>query len=155
MSALSAALRVRPGALPPDLWALRPERLAFRGVEYVPDDQPALVSTAPQAVLWLALAAEDLVVLGPYGEVGAFAALISAARDVALESGRARLVASVRNDEIERFECLQRLGFLLVEARIGVVAAGDSAKRDEARMWGDIAARDELVLALAAAAGSH
>jgi hypothetical protein len=149
LTASQAAARVRPGALPPDLWALRPGRLAFRGAQYDADAQPALVSASPLAVLWLALEAEDLVILGPYGEVSAFAGLVSAARQVALESGRARLVASVRNDEIERFEWLQRLGFVLIEARLGSGSAGEDDASDEARMWGDIAARDELVFALA------
>ena len=141
--------RVRPGALAPDFWALRPARLCCRADEYQADGLPALTVRAPQAVLWLGLAGEDLVVFGPFGDVAAYGALTEAARCVAEETGRARLVASVRNDEIERFDSLQRLGFRLVEARIGVLSQAGEDEGEQARMWGDIAARDELVLARA------
>jgi hypothetical protein len=111
-------------------------------------DQPALASMEPRGALWLALDGEDLVLLGPYGAAEAFAPLVAAARRTALETGRARLLASVRNDEIDRFECLQRLGFTLMEARLGVLSAGEDERGDEGRTWGDIAARDELIFAL-------
>jgi hypothetical protein len=148
LTASAPVVRVPPGRLPADAWALVPETLAFRGAAFAHESQPALVAPASRAVLWLALDAEDLVLLGPYGSVEAYPALVAAARESARETGRSRLVASVRNDEMERFECLQRLGFVLVEVRIGALSAGDDPGRDEGRMWGDIAARDELVLAL-------
>lgn len=149
MIAAHGVERIPPGEPAPDLWALAPERLMFRGAAFARADQPALVVRSPDAALWLGLEGEDLVVLGPYGDVRSFAALVAEAQAIARATGRARLVASVRNDEIERFDSLQRLGFELIEARLGALALGGDSVRAEGLMWGDIAARDELVLAAA------
>ncbi len=138
--------RVVPGAMPPDLWALRPERLSFRGVDYALERQPALIARTPDAAAWLALEGEDLVLLGPYGDAGAFEAVVEEAQAVARGTGRARLLVSARNDEIDRFAVLQRLGFRVIEARLGAFAPEAGHDDDRCRTWGDIAARDEFVL---------
>jgi hypothetical protein len=140
--------RARPGELPPALWALGPKPLAYRDAYFEPARQPALWCVDPDAVAWLALWEEDLILLGPYGDTAAFGAIADAAARLAHDVGRRAVVAPVRNDEVERFECLQRLGFVLVEARVGALA-GDGDGGDERRGWGDIAIRDEFVLARA------
>lgn len=141
--------RARPGGLPGALWALGPRELRFRESAYAAADLPSLWTPAPEAVAWLALWQEDLVLLGPYGDERAFGAIVREAERVACDTGRAALVASVRNDEVERFACLQRLGFVLAELRLGVWAdegAGTGGTVAEGGAWGDIRPRDELVL---------
>lgn len=143
---VAAVERSRPGELDPRLWAMAPRTLHFGGGEWTADRLPAVWSAAPAAVALLGLEAQGLVVFGPYGDTSVWADLLAAAEDVAHETGQGSLLASVRNDELERFEYLQRLGFIVYEARLGVYAAGDDAIGPEPRFSGDIAVRDELLM---------
>jgi len=140
--------RAVPGALPPGLWALGPATLSLRDVRVEAAGQPSVWTDDPPAVAWLGLEGDDLLVFGPYGDTQAMPALLDELREVARETGRRCLVVAVRNDEVERFELVQRYGFVLIEARLGALSAGDADLRHEQRWVGEIAARDELVLAL-------
>lgn len=136
--------RLRPGEARGEGWALGPAALAFADRTFDPGRLPALLSTEPFAALWWSLIDDDLVLFGPYGDTAAWSDLVAACVEVGRQTGRRSLRVAVRNDEIERFEMLQRLGFVLYEARVGVFAGPNGD--DSGRFCGDIAVRDELLL---------
>lgn len=158
-----AVRRVRPGEVM-RAFGMWPDPLRFRDDAWSPRQLPALVAewdTEVRAVAFWTLCAEGLVLFGPYGSLGVAPVVVAEARRVAAAVGQDAVWAPVGNDEIDRFEALQRLGFVLAEARLGVFAAEDSGamalggayEGNEASAANGagmrIAHRDELILRLA------
>jgi hypothetical protein len=139
--------RLPPGQVPAALWAHVPDQVGDSEWRADPKRLPALWSEAPSALMFLALAGEDLALHGPYGDVDATPQLVEEAVRIAVETRRRGLVAFVRNDEAMRLDALQRLGFILREARVGAIA--DAPARSD----GGIPIRDLLVLTRTVGAG--
>lgn len=124
--------RLRPGEAG-SAFGLWPEALRMRDERWEPGKLPALlvrgVDGAPQALALWTLLTEGLVLFGPYGDLRAAPLLVDEAIRVARDTGQAAVLAPVANDEVARFELLQRLGFVLVEARPGALA--DASPRSQ------------------------
>lgn len=137
--------RVAPGSVPPSFWALVPEQVGEGEWAANPRSLPSLLSERPNAIAFLSLSGEDLAFFGPYGDASATPHLVQEATRAAQETGRQGIVAVVRNDETDRWDALQRLGFTVREARLGVLTQQAGAQ------GGGIAARDLFLLWKAAA----
>lgn len=133
-------VRFHPGEAR-EAFGLWPKQLAFRDWVWDPDTLPGILArgddAVPCAVAFWTLAEEGVVLLGPYGAARAMACVVRAAEGVARSIGQGALLSPVGNDELDRFEILQRLGFTLAEARLGVrIRASSEASGPQAQSDG-------------------
>jgi hypothetical protein len=131
--------RFRPAGLPPSLWAYVPERVGEGDAARDPRSLPAIWSEDPPALAFLGLVDQDLILFGPYGDGRATPRLVEEALEAARRTERQGVLAYCRNDETDRLDALQRLGFRLHAARLGILDGSGAPA-------GAIPPRDLLVL---------
>ena len=115
--------RLRPGGAG-SAFGLVPKALRFRGRGWDPARLPGLAvrgkdSLGPVALALWTVDVDGLILFGPYGQVRAMGALVSEAERIAALTGQAGVLCPVANDETDRLDLLQRLGFMLYEVHIG------------------------------------